>query len=309
MPELPEVETIARGLRPHLENKRIRSVDFRLTRLVEGEPTDLPTFLRGRTLKRIVRRGKYLFLELDQGALGVHLGMTGQLTYSPPAFEENPSFRRTVTGMQKAVGVHPVDKHTHLVLHFTNGERMLFRDPRTFGKLLPVPDGRWEKLARVNKLGLEPLEGSIAALAAAFPANSHRNIKSVLLDQSFLAGVGNIYADEGLFAAGIHPATPAYRLKPEQVTRLLQEVRAALKRGIANQGTTFSDYRKPDGGKGSNQERLQAYGRGGEPCRRCGTLLRKTVVAQRGTVFCPACQPLPNRKSEKSPVSKRRAGA
>ncbi len=295
MPELPEVETIARGLRPHLEGKRIRSIHFSLPRLVEGEPTDLPTFLRGRTLKRIVRRGKYLFLELDQGALGVHLGMTGQLTHSPPTFEENPTFRRTVTGMQKAIGVHPVDKHTHLILHFAGGERMLFRDPRTFGRLLPVPDGRWEDLARVKRLGLEPLEGSIANLAAAFPKKSHRNIKSVLLDQAFLAGVGNIYADEGLFAAGIHPETPAYLLKPDQVTCLLREVRAALKRGIANQGTTFSDYRKPDGGKGSNQERLQAYGRGGEPCRRCGALLRKTVVAQRGTVFCPACQPMPKK--------------
>jgi formamidopyrimidine-DNA glycosylase len=300
MPELPEVETIVRGLRPHLEGKRITRVDFKLPRMVEGEPKDLAVFLVGRSLKKIFRRGKYLILELNQGALIVHLGMTGQLTYSPPAFTENSSFRRTVTGLQKAEGVHPIDKHTHLLVHFSGGERMLFRDPRTFGRLIPIPDGRWENLPRIQRLGLEPLDGTIASLAKHFPVDSQRCIKAVLLDQTFLAGVGNIYADEALFAAGIHPATAANRLQPDQITRLLTEIRRALKHGIDNQGTTFSDYRKPDGGKGSNQQRLQAYGRGGEPCLQCGSLLRKTVLAQRGTVFCPACQPLPKLRKKSS---------
>jgi formamidopyrimidine-DNA glycosylase len=291
MPELPEVETIARGLRPGLVGKRMEKVDFRLPRMVEGEPKDLKEFLVRRRLQQIIRRGKYLVFELDQGALIIHLGMTGQLTYSPPAYKETGDFRRTVTGLQKAVGVHPVDKHTHLTVHFEDGSRMLFRDPRTFGKIIPIPSGKWEKEPRIARLGAEPLEGSPNSLAQAFPTASKRCVKAVLLDQAFLAGVGNIYADEGLFAAGIHPNMAADKLTSAQVQTLMREVRAALKRGIANQGTTFSDYRKPDGGKGSNQERLQAYGRGGEPCRRCGTLLAKTVVAQRGTVFCPACQP------------------
>jgi formamidopyrimidine-DNA glycosylase len=293
MPELPEVETIARGIKPHIEGLKISRVDFRLPRLVEGEPTDLAGYLKGRSIQVVRRRGKYLVFELDHGAFIVHLGMTGQLTYSPPAFSEDPAFRRTVTGMQKAVGVHPVDKHTHLVLHFAGGARLLFRDPRTFGKLIPVPSGQWDENPRIARLGPEPIEGSLASLAKAYPENSTRAIKAVLLDQGFIAGVGNIYADEGLFAAGIHPATPADSLTSDQVTCLLREVRAALKRGIKNQGTTFSDYRKPDGGLGSNQERLLAYGRGGEPCRRCGILLKKTVIAQRGTVFCPACQKPP----------------
>lgn len=297
MPELPEVETIVRGLRPHLEGKRIESVDFRLPRMVEGHPKDLRLFLTGRILKNIRRRGKYLVLDLDQGALIVHLGMTGQLTYSPPDFIENKAFRRTVTGLQKAVGVHPIDRHTHLILHFGGGERMLFRDPRTFGKLIPVPDGKWQNLPRLQKLGQEPLEGKIPDLARAFPSLSKRNVKSVLLDQGYLSGVGNIYADEGLFAAGIHPTMSAHRLKPEQILRLLTAVRKALLRGIANQGTTFSDYRKPDGGMGKNQERLSVYGRGGRPCRKCGEVLQKILVAQRGTVFCPLCQPLPKKRA------------
>lgn len=293
MPELPEVETIARALRPGIEGAKIDRVEFHLPRLVEGEPTDLVTYLRGRRMQKLIRRGKYLIFELDRGAFIVHLGMTGQITYSPASYAENADFRRTVTGLQKAVGVHPVDKHTHLVLHLAGGARLLYRDPRTFGKLIPVPSGRWDENPRIAKLGKEPLEGSLSVLAADFPASSSRAIKAVLLDQAFLAGVGNIYADEALFAAGIHPATSTDSLKPDQVTCLLQEVRSALKRGIKNQGTTFSDYRKPDGGKGGNQERLLAYGRGGEPCRRCGSLLKKTVIAQRGTVFCPACQKPP----------------
>jgi formamidopyrimidine-DNA glycosylase len=295
MPELPEVETITRALKPHIEGLKIIRVDFRLPRMVEGEPADLSSYLQGRRIRHVQRRGKYLGLELDQGALIVHLGMTGQLTFSPAEFSEDPAFRRTVTGMQKALGVHPVDKHTHLVLHFANGARLLFRDPRTFGKLIPVPSGNWLKHPRLVRLGLEPLESTIASLAQAYPGHSTRAIKAVLLDQGFLAGVGNIYADEGLYAAGIHPATPTCKLTVDQVTCLLREVRAALQRGIKNQGTTFSDYRKPDGGKGSNQERLQAYGRGGEPCRRCGSPLKKSVIAQRGTVFCPQCQKPPTK--------------
>src|SRR5690606_35120474 len=177
-----------------------------------------------------------------------------------------------------------------LVLHLDGGARLLFRDPRTFGKLVLVPGATWAEHPRLRKLGPEPLEMKPAAVAASFPKDSIRPVKALLLDQEFLAGVGNIYADEALFLAGIHPRRKVKALEPAEKLALLKAVKTVLRKGIKYQGTTFSDYRKPDGGKGDNYERLLAYGRGGFPCRTCGTTLRKTVVAQRGTVFCPECQ-------------------
>lgn len=294
MPELPEVETIRRALVEPLTGHRILSAELRLPRLLLGFPAaDFSAKLKGQKIRAVIRRGKYLVLELDKDSLIVHLGMTGQLTAAGRAAEENPHFHKTVTGLQKPVGVHPVDKHTHLVLHLDGGGRLLFRDPRTFGKLMLVPGRTWTQHPRLRKLGPEPLEmkpADIRTLAAAIPADSVRPVKALLLDQEFLAGVGNIYADEALFLAGIHPRRKVKTLKAAEKTALLKAVQTVLRKGIKYQGTTFSDYRKPDGGRGDNYERLMVYGRGGFPCRTCGTTLHKTVIAQRGTVFCPTCQ-------------------
>jgi formamidopyrimidine-DNA glycosylase len=229
-------------------------------------------------------------LELDKDSLIVHLGMTGQLTAARADAEENPHFLKTVTGLQKPLGVHPVDKHTHLILNLDDKGRLLFRDPRTFGKLVLVPGRTWVEHPRLLKLGPEPLEMKVAAVAKAFPSVSIRPVKALLLDQEFLAGVGNIYADEALFLARIHPKRKVKALKPAEKTALLKAVQSVLRKGIRYQGTTFSDYRKPDGERGDNYERLMVYGRGGFPCRVCGTTLHKTVVAQRGTVVCLRCQ-------------------
>ena len=292
MPELPEVETIVRMLLPNVEGKRIEKAELRLGRmLLEMDPENFSAALQGRTIYRILRRGKYIVIESEDCALVIHLGMTGQLTFSPAEYEENPGFIRTVTGMQKPKGVHPVDKHTHLILWLGKGERILFRDPRTFGKIFLTPARQWLLHPRLSGLGEEPLELRIKPfLKAHFPAASARPVKALLLDQTFLAGVGNIYADEALFRSGIHPQTPVRNLREPEQVRLLEAVKEVLRKGILNSGTTFSDYRKPDGTAGSNQERLQVYGRGGEDCRRCRTPLRKSVVAQRGTVHCPTCQ-------------------
>lgn len=291
MPELPEVETIRRALVKPLEGRRIASAELRLPRLLLGFPAaDFAAKLQGQTIRRVVRRGKYLVLELSKDSLIVHLGMTGQLTHASMHAEENPRFLRTVTGLQKPEGAHPVDKHTHLLLHFAGESRLMFRDPRTFGKLVLVPGKAWAEHPRLRKLGPEPLEMKALDVAKTFPLHSIRPIKALLLDQEFLAGVGNIYADEALFLAGVHPRRKVKSLKPAERTKLLEAVKTVLRKGIKYQGTTFSDYRKPDGGKGDNYERLMAYGRGGRPCRTCGETLRKTVVAQRGTVFCPRCQ-------------------
>jgi formamidopyrimidine-DNA glycosylase len=301
MPELPEVETIRRALEKPLEGRRIVSAELRLPRMLLGFPAaDLPKKLKGQRLRAVVRRGKYLILELDKDSLVIHLGMTGQLTYAAPDAPVDPRFRRTVTGMQKPYGAHPVDKHTHLLLHLDGGSagspgsggKLMFRDPRTFGKILLVPGKSWVDHPRLGKLGPEPLTMKPAARAKDFPATSARPVKALLLDQEFLAGVGNIYADEALFHAGIHPRRLVKSLKEAEKVALLEAVKIVLRKGIKYQGTTFSDYRKPDGTSGTNFERLLVYGRGDKPCRTCGTILRKTVVAQRGTVFCPHCQPV-----------------
>jgi formamidopyrimidine-DNA glycosylase len=294
MPELPEVETIRRALVKPLEGRRITAAELRLPRLLLGFPAgDFAAKLKGQRILAVIRRGKYLVLELDKDSLIVHLGMTGQLTHAQRDAAEDPRFLKTVTGLQKPVGAHPVDKHTHLILRLDGGGRLMFRDPRTFGKLVLVPGKSWEAHPRLRKLGPEPLEmkaADIPRIAATFPSSSIRSVKALLLDQEFLAGVGNIYADEALFLAGISPRRKVKALKPAERLALLKAVQSVLRKGIKYQGTTFSDYRKPDGGKGDNYERLMAYGRGGLPCRTCGETLRKTVVAQRGTVFCPVCQ-------------------
>lgn len=298
MPELPEVETIVRMLAPNAEGRRIASAELRLPRILLGMPAaEFPGALAGRRIERILRRGKYIVLELEGCALIVHLGMTGQLTWSPAEYRETEGFARTVTGLERAKGVHPVDKHTHLILHLEGGERVLFRDPRTFGKIFLVPGRAWPGHPRLRILGAEPLDVKAKPfLASSFPSASARPIKALLLDQSFLAGIGNIYADEALFRSGIHPQAKVRDLKEAQRIALLESVKAVLRKGIRNQGTSFSDYRKPDGSEGGNYERLQVYGRGGEPCRKCGTPLVKSVVAQRGTVHCPECQPAPRRR-------------
>jgi formamidopyrimidine-DNA glycosylase len=293
MPELPEVETIRRALVEPLEGRRITKAELKLPRLLLGFPAaDLPAKLKGQRIGAVVRRGKYLILELSKDSLVIHLGMTGQLTHAAPDAPEDPRFRRTVTGMQKPFGAHPVDKHTHLILHLDGGGKLMFRDPRTFGKILLLPGKDWEHHPRLGKLGPEPLTMKPAAHAKHVPSTSTRPVKALLLDQEFLAGVGNIYADEALFLSGIHPKRLVNTLKEPEKIALLEAVKVVLRKGIKYQGTTFSDYRKPDGTSGTNFERLMVYGRGEKPCRVCGTTLQKTVVAQRGTVFCPVCQPL-----------------
>lgn len=302
MPELPEVETIVRMLAPHAEGRRIAAAELRLPRMLLGMPAaEFPAALGGRRIERVLRRGKYIVVEAEGCALVIHLGMTGQLTWSPAGQRETPGFTRTVTGLQRPKGVHPVDKHTHLILHLEGGERILFRDPRTFGKLFVVPGREWPGHPRLRILGPEPLDLKVKGfLESAFPGASARPVKALLLDQSFLAGVGNIYADEALFRSGIHPRSKARDLGEAERVALLESIKVVLRKGIRNQGTSFSDYRKPDGTAGANFERLQVYGRGGEPCRKCGTILRKSVVAQRGTVHCPECQPAPRRPKRKA---------
>ena len=271
MPELPEVETVRRRLAPHLAGRTLAEVEIFDHRLTDPEPPSaVAARLSGARIDALGRRGKYLLIELEDGAaLTVHLRMTGNVLWlpSPPAVA--PPFLRA-----RAV--------------LDDGSYLGYTDVRRFGTWRVAEDGAEALLA--GKLGPEPLDDwTVADLVGAL-AGRKAPVKAALLDQRVVAGVGNIYADEALFAARIHPAAPAGRLSRTRVVRVHDAVRAALQAGIDAQGASIRDFRTPDGGYGSAQERFAVYGRGGEPCERCGTPLRRTVIAQRGTVYCPHCQ-------------------
>ena len=275
MPELPEVETVRRRLLPHVEGKTIRSVEVRDTRLVgRDDPRRVEQRLAGRTLITLDRRGKYLLLRLDGGeTLISHLRMTGNWL---------------VVG-----GDEP--SHTRAVITLADGTAVAYADARRFGTwdLLTDADTAAYLAAR---LGPEPIDADFdgAVLQAAFRGRQ-APVKALLLDPRLVAGVGNIYADEALNAACIHPDRPAGRLTRPQCDRLAATVRTALEEGIRAQGSSIRDFRSPDGGYGSMQERFRVYGRDGEPCLACGTEIVKTRCAGRGTHVCPVCQPKPRR--------------
>lgn len=301
MPELPEVETVRRRLEPSLRGAVVETLHLGLPRLLEGaEPSDLG-LLAGLSCTGLDRRGKYLMLRFAQAGRGpaaeealvlvVHLGMSGQLTWQGPGEAVTDRFRRLPSGLMAPIGAHSADRHTHFRIGFAGGGRLLFRDPRTFGRLLLAPEDTLWSQPRMARLGPDalgiPLETFRERWAGAAGA---RAVKAVLLDQGFLAGVGNIYADEACHEAGIRPQARSSGLTRARRDALALAVEAALVRGVANCGTTFRDFVHPDGSEGGNQEDLRVYARGGRPCLTCGTTLRKGVVATRGTVWCPRCQ-------------------
>jgi formamidopyrimidine-DNA glycosylase len=276
VPELPEVETVRTRLAPDVEGRTIVRAHVDDVRLVRPElPESVAAALTDATIERVERRGKYLLLRLASGeTLAVHLRMTGNLLRRT-AGDEAPRFVRAE-------------------LELDDGSVVAYTDIRRFGT--------WELLRDLvvadefiaQRLGPEPFadEFTPAFLYAAL----HRReapVKSVLLDQRVVAGLGNIYADEALWAAKIHPEVPASRLRRPDVERLHGAIRAALTAGIEAQGASIRDYRMPDGGRGSAQERFAVYGRTGLPCPRCGTPIRRLVVGQRGTHICPHCQRVP----------------
>jgi formamidopyrimidine-DNA glycosylase len=272
MPELPEVETIRRNLAPHVEGRtleRLEILDPRWSRPLA--PRELADALEGRTIERLGRRGKYLIWELSGEAyLLVHLRMTGNLLIDP---EEPP----------------------HNRVWFELGDhRLAFTDPRRFGtgELALGEDARDAFLAA--RLGVEPLEdGFTAEHLHGLARTSRAPIKAFLLDQKRVAGVGNIYADEALFRARIHPLRPANRLTRAQCAALRDAVVASLEAGIAAKGATIDDFRDPYGVSGTFQNEFQIHLREGEPCRNCERPVRKLRAAGRGTYVCERCQPRP----------------
>jgi len=262
VPELPEVETVARSIRP-LIGRRIASAEFRCLRVLRGgDPDRMAGRLEGRKIVGIQRHGKFILMAIEGGGyLVIHLGMTGRLLLGGPP-----------------------GKHTRAILTLNRGV-LLYDDSRQFGSIEFSEDFP----ARVAKLGPEPLEVSFEEFAAGLKRRKTR-IKALLLDQSFLRGLGNIYADEALFRAGLHPLVRASRLRRERAHRLYDGIVAVLTEAIAAGGSSISDYVDADGRKGFFQFQHRVYQRTGEPCVVCGAAIRRLLVAQRGSHFCPKCQ-------------------
>jgi formamidopyrimidine-DNA glycosylase len=274
MPELPEVETTRRGLAPHLEGRRIAAVTLRRPDLRWPIPPDVAEQLPGQRIDAIRRRAKYLLLDTAAGSALLHLGMSGSLRVLP--------------------ATTPVTAHDHVDLALDSGRILRFNDPRRFGCLLWQPPGETHELLR--ELGPEPLSDAFDGTAFdgnyLFARSRGRSapVKAFLMDQRVVVGVGNIYAAEALFAAGISPLRAAGKVSRERYVVLADAVKRILAHAITRGGTTLRDFINPDGAPGYFEQELSAYGRGGAPCPRCGRALKQASIGQRATVWCGRCQ-------------------
>jgi formamidopyrimidine-DNA glycosylase len=274
MPELPEVETIRTQLAPSLAGRRIVRVEIRDPRLTRPEPPEgVAASLEGERIADVRRRGKYLVVAFESGRhLLVHLRMTGNVLHPAPADARDDPYVRAVVSLD-------------------NGSDVVYRDVRRFGTWDLLEAGELDEYFAARRLGEEPLERTFTAerLGRAL-AGRRASVKAALLDQRAAAGIGNIYADEALWYARIHPLVPAGTLDRAAVAALRAGIRKALRLGVRRQGASLRDYRGADGGRGRMQREFRVYGREGEPCDRCGTPIAKTRAAGRGTWYCPTCQ-------------------
>lgn len=270
MPELPEVETVRRRLESLLTGRTLDEVvidDWRLVR--SYDPVEVAAELRGERVAEVGRRGKYLILSFESGrTLLVHLRMTGSFLSAPRA-----------------------SSHIRAVLTLDDGTEVGYRDVRRFGTWLLLEPGELDGYL-AKRVGEEPLLPAFTSHRLAERLAGRRApVKSALLDQRTLAGLGNIYVDESLWRARIHPLRPARALDASEIRRLHKAIRVSLEAGLARQGATLRDYALPDGSSGAAQDEFKAYGREGEPCDHCGTPIEKIRLGGRGTWFCPRCQP------------------
>jgi formamidopyrimidine-DNA glycosylase len=273
VPELPEVETIVADLRPHLVGRRIVRCELRFPAIVRHpEPETFVDSIAGLRIEELRRRGKYILAGLEGGPLLViHLGMSGQLRLVDPAT--------------------PIEGHTHVIFDLDDGRQLRYRDPRRFGRLLLGTEAALIASGTMPRLGPEPIDANFGADDLYVRLRRRRApLKAVLLDQSTIAGVGNIYADESLYRARLRPDRMAGGLSRMSVRRLHEALRQALEIAIVNRGSSVDSYRDAWGEIGSQQDRLQVYGRAGEPCFTCGRPLALVRIAGRSTVFCRRCQ-------------------
>ena len=289
MPELPEVETVKRGLEGLVIGKKIMSVSSDWPKSFPNDEAHVEEFMIGATITGIRRRGKAMIIELSTNySLVVHLKMTGQMVY---------------VGEQRFGAGHPneslidslPDRSTRVTINFTDKTTLYFNDQRKFGYVKLVPNAEIEELPFFKKLGPEPLVDSFTSKEFIQRMQRRKNttVKAALLDQSVLAGVGNIYADESLFTSQIHPARRVHQLTNKQLDTLLDEVKAVMNLSIEKGGSTDRNYVNAEGKKGSYIDFAQVFRREGEPCLVDGTIILKSRVAGRGTHYCPTCQPAP----------------
>jgi formamidopyrimidine-DNA glycosylase len=275
MPELPEVETVRAGLARLLKKNATHAIISRIE-LTRGDirkpiPTTVVTQLTGQTILGLRRRAKYILFDTAQGSLLCHLGMTGSWRLAPPGDER---------------------EHDHCYLHLSDGRRLAFRDPRRFGLLDFVAPGQDTTHPCLAHLGPEPLDEQMFHADYLLTACHKRKqaIKPLIMDQSIVVGVGNIYAQEALFLAGISPRRRAGRLRPTEAVELVKHIRHVLTAAIKAGGSTISDFRQAGGSSGYFQHQFNVYDRAGLPCTRCTTPLRAAVIGGRGTTWCPTCQ-------------------
>ena len=271
MPELPEVETTRRGIEPHVNGARIEEMVIRRHDLRQQVPENI-TEVEGRLIRGVTRRSKYLLLAIDDGTtILIHLGMSGSLRAIDPA--------------------DVWKKHDHVGITLGNGKQLRFHDPRRFGLVLRLTESDPHSHALLQHLGPEPLESDFTVeYFKAACAKRSAAIKLVIMDAKVVVGVGNIYASEALFRAGIRPATPANKITKPRLGKLVAAIGEVLSASILEGGTTLRDFLNSDGEPGYFKQRLFVYDRKGEPCRVCGTDIRQAVLGQRATYWCPVCQ-------------------
>ena len=268
MPELPEVQTVVDTLRPRVIGRRILRVNLARRDILTPSDAKFERLLTGRTIRGVSRRAKRILFLLDSGEkFYIHLGMTGQLSVELKAAA--------------------LARHTHLQISLDakGAEELRFVDPRRFGGIWWLGNSNDD-----DELGPEPLDSRPRDLARRL-SKTKRAVKSALLDQSVIAGLGNIYADESLFAAGIHPLTPANRLTTNQISRLSRAIKTTLRRALNHRGSTLRNYRDANGNAGNFQNLHRVYAREDEPCRKCRSPIQRIVLGGRSTHFCPKCQP------------------
>ncbi|MDO4878500.1 MAG: bifunctional DNA-formamidopyrimidine glycosylase/DNA-(apurinic or apyrimidinic site) lyase [Neisseria sp.] len=271
MPELPEVETVLRGISPRITGKTVAQTIIRQAKLRRPIPPGLPQILAGQTVLECSRRAKYLIIRFAGGILLIHLGMTGNLRIYQG---HNP----------------PPQKHDHFDLLFSDGTLMRYRDPRRFGMILWYA-GIPETHPLLQNLAPEPLGREFTAVYLYSALQRRKSpVKAVLMDNKAVVGVGNIYANESLFAAGIDPARPARQITEKEAAKLVHEIRRILRSAIEKGGSTLRDFADSEGNSGYFQQEYAVYGRCGLPCPQCGGPVEKTLIGQRSSFYCPRCQ-------------------
>lgn len=273
MPELPEVETVRRGLQRAVIGKKISAITVHETRLrFPIRPAFLKKWIAKQTIEAVERRAKYVLCRMSNEAhLVIHLGMSGRLLWCD--------------------GERALEKHDHVQFMLQGGDELRFNDPRRFGLIDAIAPGKLEDYVHFRRLGLEPLSAEFTAEALHESSRGlSRPIKNYLMDGNKIVGVGNIYANEALFRAGIHPQKAAGKLQLHDWQRLTRSIRKVLQTAIANGGTTLNDFYNSDGEMGYFQQHLKVYGREGEACDKCGATIKRIVQLGRSSYFCPKCQ-------------------